>query len=55
MHYECTTVIYYIVREVARGDVIPDQTFSAVSYYLFWRLRELVPNEIRLRTLILEK
>jgi hypothetical protein len=38
MHYECTNVIYQIVREVARGDdVIPDQTFSAVSYDLLWR------------------
>ena len=56
MHYGYTTVFYYIVMEVARSDVIPNQTFSAVSKLLpFLEMRELLPNKVRLRTLILEK
>ena len=56
MHYEYTAVLYCIVMEVARGDVTLDQTFSAVSKLLhFLEMRELLPNKVRLRTLILEK
>ena len=56
MYYENTIVLYYIVMAVARGDVILNQTFSAVSKLLpFLEMRELLPNMVRLRTLILEK
>jgi hypothetical protein len=56
MYYENTTVLYCVAMEVARGDVTLNQTFSAVSKLLpCLEMRELLPNMVRLRTLMLEK